>query len=63
LQINYLMIAGVDEVGLGCLAGPVIASAIILSGRGSERIYKDSKKTSEKQRAENYYFLRPVILQ
>ena len=38
------MIAGVDEVGLGCLAGPVIASAIILSGRGSERTYKDSKK-------------------
>ena len=52
------MIAGVDEVGLGCLAGPVIASAIILSGRGSERTYKDSKKTSEKQRAENYFFLR-----
>ena len=55
------MIAGVDEVGLGCLAGPVITSAIILSGRGSERTYKDSKKTSEKQRAENYYFLRRKV--
>ena len=58
MQNIYTMIAGVDEVGLGCLAGPVIASAIVLSGKGSERAYKDSKQLSEKLRAENYYFLR-----
>lgn len=27
---GYLSICGVDEVGLGCLAGPIVASAIIL---------------------------------
>ena len=52
------MIVGVDEVGLGCLAGPVIASAIILSGRGSERIYKDSKKLLKNKEQKNFFFLR-----
>ena len=41
-------IAGVDEVGRGCLAGPVIASAVILKKHipGLE----DSKKLSSSQR-------------
>ena len=44
------MIAGVDEVGRGCIAGPVVAAAVILQAK-IEGI-KDSKKLSEKKRNE-----------
>jgi len=46
--INYL--AGIDEVGRGPLAGPVVAAAVILDP--SKKIYKinDSKKLTEKKR-------------
>ena len=54
---NQLPIAGIDEVGRGCLAGPVVACAAILdipkikaSGVKVETIIKDSKKLSLKQR-------------
>ena len=30
-QYGYTLIAGVDEVGCGCLAGPVFAAAVVLS--------------------------------
>ena len=45
-----MKIAGVDEVGLGCLAGPVVSAAVIIGDEGSEIFFKDSKKTSEKNR-------------
>ena len=40
-------LAGVDEVGRGCLFGPVIAAAVIL---GSNKIFglKDSKKLTRR---------------
>ena len=44
------MIAGIDEVGRGCIAGPVVAAAVILQAN-IEGI-KDSKKLSEKKRNE-----------
>ena len=44
------MIAGVDEVGRGCIAGPVVAAAVILQAN-IEGI-KDSKKLSVKKRNE-----------
>jgi ribonuclease HII len=44
------LIAGVDEVGRGCLAGPVIAAAVIL--RNNISGLKDSKKLSKKKREE-----------
>ena len=46
---NY-KIAGVDEVGRGCLAGPVYAAAVILNKNINTRKIKDSKKLSFKQR-------------
>ncbi len=47
-------ICGVDEVGRGPLAGPVVAGAVILP-RGCEILYiNDSKKLSEKKREELY---------
>ena len=37
-------IAGVDEVGRGCLAGPVFAAAVILNNNINTKDIKDSKK-------------------
>ena len=43
-------IAGVDEVGRGCLAGPVFAAAVILNNKINTKNIKDSKKISFKKR-------------
>ena len=42
--------AGLDEVGRGCLAGPVVAAAVILPKNFQSEILDDSKKLSEKNR-------------
>lgn len=47
-------IAGVDEVGRGPLAGPVVAAAVILPDDFSVPGVNDSKKLSEKRREELY---------
>jgi ribonuclease HII len=50
---GYSLIAGVDEVGRGPLAGPVVAAAVILDPTDSDRwlgVFKDSKKMTEAQR-------------
>ena len=43
-------IAGVDEVGRGCLAGPVFAAAVILNDKINIKNIKDSKKIPFKKR-------------
>ncbi|MCC2657840.1 MAG: Ribonuclease [Panacagrimonas sp.] len=43
-------VAGVDEVGRGCLAGPVYAAAVILPPRCRIRDLDDSKKLSPEKR-------------
>ena len=43
-------IAGVDEVGRGCLAGPVFAAAVILDGKIDKKDIKDSKTIAFKKR-------------
>jgi ribonuclease HII len=58
---GYKLIAGVDEVGRGCFAGPVVAAAVafapinnlqlpIYNEFSKEIIINDSKQLSEKQR-------------
>ena len=42
--------AGVDEVGRGCLAGPVFAAAVILNNKINTKNIKDSKKIPFKKR-------------
>ena len=42
--------AGVDEVGRGCLAGPVFAAAVILSNKINVKDIKDSKKIPFRKR-------------
>lgn len=43
--------AGCDEAGRGCLAGPVVAAAVILPKNYKHLILNDSKKLTAKQRA------------
>ena len=47
-----MITAGVDEVGRGCLAGPVVSAAVILKKTVNIRLLKDSKKISFKKRIE-----------
>ena len=47
---DYEHEAGVDEVGRGCLAGPVVAAAVILPPNFENELLNDSKKLSEKKR-------------
>ncbi|NVK04182.1 MAG: ribonuclease HII [Flavobacteriia bacterium] len=50
--------AGCDEVGRGCLAGPVVAAAVILPDNVDLPHLNDSKKLNEKRRDE----LRGLIM-
>ena len=47
-----IIIAGVDEVGRGCLAGPVVSAAVVLKEGINLKLLKDSKKISFKKRLE-----------
>ena len=47
---GYLVIAGVDEVGVGPLAGPVCAAAAILPPQFKHAVLDDSKKLTAAQR-------------
>lgn len=49
-QQGYSSIAGVDEVGRGCLAGPVVAAAVILPSYHSIIGLNDSKKLTARRR-------------
>lgn len=49
-----VLVAGVDEVGRGPLAGDVVTAAVILDPKNSIEGLNDSKKLSEKKR--NYLF-------
>lgn len=60
LKLNYSgfdLEAGTDEAGRGCLAGPVVAAAVILPKDFSHPFLNDSKQLSEKKRKE----LKPII--
>ena len=48
---------GCDEAGRGCLAGPVVAAAVVLPQGFLHPLLNDSKKLSDKQRR----LLRPII--
>jgi ribonuclease HII len=42
--------AGLDEAGRGCLAGPVVAAAVILPNNYTHSLLNDSKQLSKTQR-------------
>lgn len=51
---EYTYICGIDEVGRGPLAGPVVAGAVILPKECDILYINDSKQLSEKKREELY---------
>lgn len=51
---DYDLICGIDEVGRGPLAGPVVTSAVILPKDCNILYINDSKKLNEKKREELY---------
>lgn len=58
---------GVDEVGRGCLAGPVVACALLfhkpeLFPAKDVRFLRDSKTLSAKQRQRLYRLLQPCVI-
>ena len=61
MSSSEYLIAGVDEVGKGCLFGPVFAGAVILNKTNESILLsqglKDSKKLSQRQR----HYLVPLI--
>ena len=57
LRQGYERVAGVDEVGRGCLAGPVAAGAVILPpcpDAALSEVVRDSKQLSARQREAAY---------
>jgi ribonuclease HII len=49
-QNGFRHIAGVDEVGRGALAGPVLAAAVVLDGTGNYSPIRDSKTLNANRR-------------
>lgn len=49
---NFYIEAGCDEVGRGCLSGPVVAAAVILDEKFEQNLVNDSKKLNFKTRME-----------
>ena len=47
---NLYVEAGCDEVGRGCLSGPVVAAAVILDDNFKQNLVNDSKKLTIKTR-------------
>jgi len=59
-NIIMKLICGIDEVGRGCLAGPVLASCVIL-GEGASK-YNDSKKLTHLKRVKLFSSIRKEAL-
>ena len=57
LSGSRTLVAGCDEAGRGCLAGPVFAAAVILPEGFTHPLLNDSKQLTEAQRDT----LRPII--
>ena len=48
--MKRIITAGVDEVGRGCLAGPVVSAAVVLKEGINLKLLKDSKKITFNKR-------------
>jgi ribonuclease HII len=57
-RCGYRRVAGIDEVGRGPLAGPVVAAAVILPTRHRLVGLNDSKQLSERERERLYTAIR-----
>lgn len=62
LAEGFLRPAGVDEAGRGCLAGPVVAAAVILDGSRRIQGLQDSKKLNPAERERLYEVIQERAL-
>src|SRR6186997_3176489 len=53
-RMGFAHVAGVDEVGRGCLAGPVVAGAVVLSADRYVPGIADSKVLTADEREEAF---------
>ena len=62
---GFSLVAGVDEVGRGCLAGPVVASAVIMPlkpvGNWNRKV-RDSKLLTSEQRDNLFPFIHEAAI-
>ena len=62
MKKGYKAIAGVDEVGRGCIAGPVTAAAVILNPQKIPSGLNDSKKVSFKSREKIFQAIQDTCI-
>ncbi len=60
--LGVIHLAGTDEVGRGCLAGPVVAAAVVLPPDADLAIVRDSKTLAAPVRARALVEIRGVAL-
>lgn len=51
------VVVGIDEVGRGCIAGPVVAAAVILPFNKAHRKLKDSKIMTQQEREDAFQWI------
>lgn len=51
------VVCGIDEVGRGCLAGPLVTAAVIMPPHKNSRLIKDSKLLTEPERIKAYAWI------
>ncbi len=59
---NQYIEAGCDEVGRGCLCGPVVAAAVIIDHQFNHNLINDSKQLSIKTRIELDSYIKENVL-
>jgi ribonuclease HII len=55
---HQAVVVGVDEVGRGCLAGPLVAAAVILPINKAHRMLKDSKIMTADERNKAFSWIK-----
>ena len=55
---DQAVVVGIDEVGRGCLAGPVVAAAVILPLNKAHRMLKDSKVMTSQEREAAFAWIK-----
>lgn len=59
---NQYIEAGCDEVGRGCLCGPVVAAAVIIDKNFDQNLINDSKQLSFKTRIELDSYIKDNVV-
>lgn len=62
-QEGFAVLAGIDEAGRGPLAGPVVASAVVLPAGKRIKGLRDSKKVPEKERESLFFDILSVAVE